>query len=156
MISQANEYVPLRVPVKITDDVEVWLGELEKSMRDTLSSLLSKTIKSQGLDIVNTPSQICCLAEMIAFSENCAKAVKSGKLANYKQDLSRQLETYTSFDNKGDVLIFSKVKSLILDIIHNVDVVEQLTKDSIVQSQNINDWMWFKQLKYYIDVKQGE
>jgi len=81
--------VPLRVPVKISDDVEVWLGELEKSMRDTLNMLLQKTIKSQGLDIVNTPSQICCLAEQISFSENCAKAVKSGKLANYKQDLQR-------------------------------------------------------------------
>jgi hypothetical protein len=76
--------VLLRLPVKITDDVEVWLGELEKSMRDTLNALLQKTIKSQGLDIVNTPSQICCLAEMIGFSDNCAKAVKSGKLANYK------------------------------------------------------------------------
>lgn len=105
---------------------------------------------------MNTPSQICCLAEMIGFSDNCAKAVKSGKLANYKQDLQRQLENYTSFDNKGDLLLFSKVKSLILDIIHNIDVVEQLTKDPIMQSMNINDWMWFKQLKYYVDVKQNE
>ena len=56
MISQANEYVPLRNPVRITDDVEVWLGELEKSMRDTLNDLLQKTLKAQGLDIVNTPS----------------------------------------------------------------------------------------------------
>jgi Dynein heavy chain, N-terminal region 2 len=40
MISQANEYVALKNPVKITDDVEVWLGELEKSMRETLNSLL--------------------------------------------------------------------------------------------------------------------
>jgi dynein heavy chain 2 len=156
MISSANEYVALKTPVRITDDVEVWLGELEKSMRDTLNALLQKTIKSNGLDIVNTPSQICCLSEMITWSENCSKAVKSGKLANYKQDLQKQLESYTSFDNKGDVLLFSKVKSLILDIIHNIDVVDQLIKDPIVQSMNINDWMWFKQLKYYIDVKQNE
>lgn len=46
MISSANEYVLLTNPVKITDDVEVWLGELEKSMRNTLNSLLQKTIKS--------------------------------------------------------------------------------------------------------------
>lgn len=104
--------------------MEVWLGELEKSMRDTLNDLLHKTLKSQGLDIVNTPSQISCLSEMITFSENCSKAIKSGKLANYKQDLQKQLETYTSFDNKGDQLLFSKVKALILDIIHNIEVVE--------------------------------
>jgi dynein heavy chain 2 len=93
---------------------------------------------------------------MITWSENCSKAVKSGKLANYKQDLQKQLEGYTSFENKGDMLLFSKVKSLILDIIHNIEVVDYLLKDPIVQSMNINDWMWFKQLKYYIDVKQGE
>jgi len=51
------------------------------------------------------------------------------------------------------MLLFSKIKSLILDIIHNIEVVDFLTKDSIVQSQNVNDWMWFKQLKYYIDVQ---
>lgn len=84
MISSANEYVLLKNPVRITDDVEVWLGDLEKSMRETLNMLLQKTLKSQGLDIMNTPSQICCLSEMIGFSENCAKAIKSGKLANYK------------------------------------------------------------------------
>jgi dynein heavy chain 2 len=64
------------------------------------------------------------------------------------------LEGYTAFDNKGDGLLFSKVKALILDIIHNIDVVEQLTKDtSIMSSQNTNDWMWYKQLKYYVDQK---
>ena len=46
MISQANEYVPLKSPVRITDDVEVWLGDLERTMRDTLHSLLQKALKS--------------------------------------------------------------------------------------------------------------
>jgi hypothetical protein len=66
------------------------------------------------------PSQVCCIAEMIKFSNNCVKAIQQGKLANYKQDLQKQLEAYTSFDNKGDGLLFSKVKALILDIIHNI------------------------------------
>lgn len=64
------------------------------------------------------------LSEMIAFSDNCSSAIKKNKLVNYKQDLQKQLEGYTSFDNKGDLLLFTKVKGLILDIIHNVDVVE--------------------------------
>jgi len=89
---------------------------------------------------------------MIGFSENCAQAVKKGKLVNYKQDLQKQLEGYTSFDNKGDNLLFSKVKALILDIIHNIDVVDQLTRDqSILSSQSTNDWMWYKQLKYFVE-----
>jgi len=92
---------------------------------------------------------------MISFSDSCSQAVKKGKLANYKGDLQKQLDGYTSFDNKGDVLLFSKVKALILDIIHNIDVVDQLTKDtSIMGSHDTNDWMWYKQLKYHIDKQQ--
>lgn len=153
MISSAGEYVPLHTPVHIGEEVEDWLGALETEMRRTLDDLLKKALKAtNGLDIVNLPSQVCCLSELISFSDSCQQAVKKGKLVNYKQDLQKQLEGYTSFDNKGDILLFSKVKALILDIIHNVDVVDQLTKDQIINaSQNPNDWMWYKQLKYHID-----
>jgi hypothetical protein len=57
-------------------------------MRITLDLLLKKIVKSsQGLDILNMPSQICCLAEMLNFSNNCVQAIEQGKLQNYKQDL---------------------------------------------------------------------
>ena len=73
MISSVGEYVKLNKPVRITDDVEIWLGDLAKEMRETLDSILKKTLSSQGgMDIVNTPSQICCLTEMVLFSDNCA------------------------------------------------------------------------------------
>ena len=45
-------------------------------------------------------------------------------LENYRGDLQKQLADYAIFDHKGDHLLFTKVKALILDIIHNVDVVE--------------------------------
>ena len=45
MISSAGEYVPLKRPVRISDDVEVWLGELEKEMRETLDAILKKTLQ---------------------------------------------------------------------------------------------------------------
>lgn len=71
MISSAGEYVPLLNALQINDDVEDWLGFLETEMRRTLDSLLKNALKSQGLDIVNLPSQICCLSEMIGFSAAC-------------------------------------------------------------------------------------
>lgn len=85
---------------------------------------------------------------MLAFSNNCVKAIQQGKLANYKQDLQKQLEGYTQFDNKGDGLLFSKVKALILDIIHNIQVTDDLLNDQIVQTKQPHDWMWYKQLRY--------
>lgn len=85
MISSQGEYVPLSSPVQISIDVEVWLGDLEKVMRVTLDGLLKQCVQSSsGLDIVNMPSQVCCLAEMLSFSNNCVKAIQQGKLANYK------------------------------------------------------------------------
>lgn len=46
MISAAGEYVPLLQPVSIAEEVEDWLGALEKAMRATLDDLLKKTLKA--------------------------------------------------------------------------------------------------------------
>ena len=100
------------------------------------------------------PSQILNLSEMIKFSDRCADAIKKGMLANYKGDLQKQLETYTTYDHKGNHLQFLKLKALIQDIVHNIDVVDSLLKDSIVNTQNPKDWMWYKQLKYQVVQQQ--
>lgn len=39
---------------------------------------------------------------------------------------------------------------MILDIIHNISVVDDLLGDNIVDTKQPNDWMWFKQLRYAI------
>ena len=46
MVSSANEYVELAQPIQITEDVEVWLIELEKTMRVTLDRILKQTLQS--------------------------------------------------------------------------------------------------------------
>lgn len=40
-----------------------------------------------------------------------------------------------------------KLKALILDIIHNIDIVKQLNK---VQVHTIDDWAWKKQVRFYM------
>ena len=108
MKSSAGEVVELSAPVQITEDVEIWLGDLVNEMRQTLSLLLKTTLNTSNLDIVNTPSQVCCLAEMVHFSNNTIQAINKGKLSNYKIDLQKNLENYTSFDHGGDLLLLSK------------------------------------------------
>lgn len=66
---------------------------------------------------------------MVNFGRNTVAAIKAGKLQNYKGDLQRQLESYAGFDHGGQDLLFAKVKALILDIVHNIDVVDQLLRD---------------------------
>ena len=59
MKSSAGEYVELSAPVRITEEVEIWLGDLVNEMRQTLSTLLKNSLGASSLDIMNTPSQVC-------------------------------------------------------------------------------------------------
>ena len=43
-----------------------------------------------------------------------------------------------------------KVKALVLDLIHNIDVVDQLLAHGTVQ---LGEWQWQKQLRFYINPK---
>ena len=43
-----------------------------------------------------------------------------------------------------------KVKALVLDLIHNIDVVDQLLAHDTVQ---LGEWQWQKQLRFYINPK---
>ncbi len=88
---------------------------------------------------------------MIQFTENCEAAVKNHGLDNLNTDLEQQLESYTSVDitstGQNDVdahVLELKLKALILDTIHNIDVVQLLSERNI---KNIDDWLWQKQLR---------
>jgi hypothetical protein len=43
-----------------------------------------------------------------------------------------------------------KVKALVLDLIHNMDVVEQLVSNSVM---HLGHWQWQKQLRFYVNAK---
>ena len=44
-----------------------------------------------------------------------------------------------------DELILAKIKSLILDVIHQISLVELLITTN---TSSVNDWNWHKQLKF--------
>ena len=41
-----------------------------------------------------------------------------------------------------------KMKSLVFDVVHNIDVVDQLKKH---KTGRLTDWTWKKQLRYYFE-----
>ena len=88
---------------------------------------------------------------MVHFSNNTTQAIKKTKLSNYKIDLQKTLEAYTSFDHGGDILLLSKLKALTLDIIHNIEIVDILINTGV---KNPEQWGWYKQLKYGIDPRK--
>lgn len=73
--------------------------------------------------------------------------------------MESQLESYTnteisgggSSDSESHVLEL-KLKALILDTIHSIDVVQQLIKHGI---KSLDEWMWQKQLRYYMQKRNS-
>ncbi|KAG1684369.1 Cytoplasmic dynein 2 heavy chain 1 [Nymphon striatum] len=149
--SAQGEVVPLLEKVLITSDVEVYLESLSNQMKETLRQLLQQCVSESGgakqLDPSKYPSQILCLAELVNFTKQCEQAINGKSLSKFKTQLEEQLESYTSCDlSQNDVLVL-KLKALILDIIHNVQVVEKLIQCKV---QSPDEWLWQKQLRFYI------
>ena len=69
---------------------------------------------------------------------------------NFGRDVEGQLESYTSVDlgeAEGDdeaQVLDLKLKALILDTIHNMDVIHELLKANV---KNAGEWIWQKQLR---------
>ncbi|KAK6038640.1 hypothetical protein COOONC_23854, partial [Cooperia oncophora] len=57
-----------------------------------------------------------------------------------------QLKVYTN-TKVSDVVLDLKLKALILDLIHHIDVVDQLTNNQASSSQC---WTWQRQLRFYL------
>jgi len=154
MLSSAGEKVNLRSAVSVTDEVETWLGELAKEMRRTLSADLTKSIQmiqDTTRLLAEQPSQLCTLAEMINFCSKTTAAITRGNLDPVLEELRNKLADLTS--RRVDALQLLKTKSLVLDIIHNLDVVETLKSTGV---RNPNEWEWIRQLKYVMQGDQAE
>ncbi|KAK2517344.1 Dync2h1 [Columba guinea] len=159
MKSVEGETVPLRNKVLLSNDVEVWLNSLALEMKETLKKMLIDCVdagkKSQGsIDPSLFPSQILSLAEQIQFTEDVENAIKDHNLQQLELELMAKLEHYTSIDtsiedtgNTESGILELKLKALVLDIIHNIDVVKQLNQ---AQVHSVEDWAWKKQLRFYM------
>ena len=90
------------------------------------------------------------------FTERCEQAIVSHTLAELLIELESQLEAYTSVecrsggtDDTDSHVLELKLKSLILDTIHFIDVVHALI-DGTVTVSSVNEWLWQKQLRFYM------
>lgn len=90
------------------------------------------------------------------FTERCEEAIKTNNLHGFHREMQQQLDSYTNVDlggsgapgsekDPGVVVLELKLKALILDCIHNIDVVEALEKNGV---RDIIQWLWQKQLRY--------
>uniref|UniRef100_A0A8C2M1K4 Cytoplasmic dynein 2 heavy chain 1 n=1 Tax=Cricetulus griseus TaxID=10029 RepID=A0A8C2M1K4_CRIGR len=130
MKSLEGEVVPFKNKVLLSNNVEAWLNDLALEMKQTLKQLLKECVtagrSSQGaIDPSLFPSQVrgLCLGMQLTLTL-CLffLCVESG-------------------------ILELKLKALILDIIHNIDIVKQLNQ---VQVHTTDDWAWKKQVRFYM------
>ena len=143
MVSSDGEVVPLRAPVAVGAEVEVWLKQLSDQMQATLAHALLACVRE--FDLEKYPSQLLCLAESITFTHQCEEAIKSAQLPALYAALGNRLADLTAFDTGGQRVLELKIKALVFDVIHNYDIVRQLMA---AKCAALDDWAWHKQLKW--------
>jgi dynein heavy chain 2 len=151
MKSIVGEVVPLQEPVIVSEAVEVWLADLASSMIKSLQGMLVKCLAEKDYEAF--PSQILGLADQVHFCKKAEIAIAQGALPALLAELRDQLQEYTSLDVEGKRVMQLKVQSLVLDLIHSIDVVEQLQKD---HCSSVGQWVWQRQLRYYDQGRGGE
>lgn len=146
MLSSLNESVTLISPIEVSEIVEHWLEELSKKMVTTLQEELGKIQRFDGDKFQKFPSQIICLENEISFNRDTVHALQSNSVSTVKSSYQKSLSELTKKCHQtNDPLILSKIKSLILDQIHQISVLDLLKSANV---SSVADWNWHKQLKF--------
>jgi len=154
--SPEGEVIKLRKPVEAGHNqgaiqVENWLKQLEAELKETLKSELFEVLENSKLqsNLGSLSSQVLSIFQWIQFTKQVEDAIKKSHLKSVRGDLSNQIVQLTSSERTvQDTIAQIKLKSMILDVIHFLTVIEELIEDNV---NNIEDWRWKKQLRYYAD-----
>lgn len=153
MCSIHGEVVPLKSPVQLSENVEIWLEEFSKEMKGSLLALLIKSVDT--MDLFAVPQQIAGLVENIHFTRQVESIIeRRGEFTALEQSLQSQLSKYSTFrgsaieDKNARTVTELKIKSLMLDTLHNISIVKEL---KAAKATSVSDWVWRKQLRFYLN-----
>jgi dynein heavy chain 2, cytosolic len=110
-------------------------------------------LHERTLDPSRYPSQVLCLSEQIRFCSDVEKCLSNvggnpkEHLIGYKRQLIKQLE-HLSSSTSDEPLGQLKLKSLVLDLIHHISILDQLIIAE--NNQSIICWTWRRQLRFYL------
>ncbi|KAJ9467285.1 Cytoplasmic dynein 2 heavy chain 1 [Diplonema papillatum] len=146
IVSSDGEIVPLVNEVTVSAEVESWLSLLDQEMRNTLVDMLWGCVKEN--DLFKFPSQLLCLSELIHWTQKAHLAIKQRRLPELRESLNERLRAYTRSKNEAEGIVsVLKMKALIMDLIHSIDVIDQLIACNVKTEL---DWAWQKQLRFYL------
>lgn len=156
-------------------EVEDWLTSLVAAMRRSLACSLGRAVRERAsgpADLSKFPSQVLGLVEEDAFSSavEAGLAAGAGGLESLRHATAAQLRDLTAIaasrpervagggggagaaegaGGGGGVPLLTrlKVKALVLDTIHRMDVLDQLEAERCDSSAA---WPWHRQLRFYV------
>lgn len=152
ILSAENEEVKLLEPISMIGPIETWLGHLLKQIKFTLIDLIWKCcqINQFTLDEVTSyPEQVICLARSIQFTKQTEKSITAMNLQSQLKTIKSEITYYTTKIPKNvDHLTKIKIRSILLDLVHQTTIVQQLIDENVT---NVLDWSWVKQMKFFIN-----
>uniref|UniRef100_A0A158Q7Q4 Cytoplasmic dynein 2 heavy chain 1 n=1 Tax=Elaeophora elaphi TaxID=1147741 RepID=A0A158Q7Q4_9BILA len=148
VVSSDGEIVQLSKQVRIVPEAERWLQELSDEMKNTIRKLIVSCVAETSPDPGKYPSQVLCLSEQIRFCERCERILSGrGDLQSYRKQLKQTLANYINSKTTDQVLKL-KLKALIMDVIHNISIVDELIDNSPCHKSS------WKQLRFYLESKE--
>ncbi|GAB0096653.1 Cytoplasmic dynein 2 heavy chain 1 [Sergentomyia squamirostris] len=150
--SAEEDSIPLRNVIHINGPVENWLNQLVVEIKYTLRELIRKCVEIKDFTethIQEYPIQVLTIARSIAFTRLAEKAITSMSVGNLLKTTRGDIDRFTTMAAKsGSSLSQLKIRSLLVDLVHQATILEDLQRHNVT---NIQDWMWLQQLKFYID-----
>jgi dynein heavy chain, axonemal len=162
--SHDGEVVPFVDNVVIDGPVELWLVQVEKSMRRAIGKLLSISCNAfKGKKekwIKETLGQLLITTGAIMWTADCTRAlmaISTGSKSAMRQQKKKQI----SYLNKITAMVRTslskiernKVVALITMEIHNRDVIERMVKANCMA---VSDFEWLSQLRFLYNKDASE
>lgn len=156
MISAEKEKIDFLEPV-ITNEqgkegkVEVWLGDLEEMMRDTLKSkgthAAADTETERTEWVLKWPAQIVLAVNNIRWTRGVEESLNENTLQEFIDQLIMERDDIVDMV-KGELTTLERLTLGALIVIdqHAIYVVDELIKEQISSDQ---DFDWVSQLRYY-------
>lgn len=152
IFSVEGDEVILKNKVEISGLVEDWLNKLVLEIRLTLIDLI-KTCSQVELirqeHVQHYPIQVLCTAKALSFTKTTEKSITSMTLQSHLKSIKNEIELYSAMLVEAiDSLFCLKIRSILIDLVHHVSIVEHLLANNVT---NIQDWYWLQQIKYYMN-----
>ncbi|ETO17700.1 hypothetical protein RFI_19615, partial [Reticulomyxa filosa] len=135
--------------------VETWLGEVEKMMVRSLKTQLHKSLEEYNAMartewIKRSFGQCVLTSSQVAWTNEVEQALTEGGrkgVQNYLEKMKKEMSaTVEMVRGKLDKLVRMNVGALVVLDVHNLNTVEMMCQKQV---ENVSDFMWISQLRYY-------